>query len=69
MSKTSKHIQNCNTFICLGIEKVSWEIELNTPFHSSDVNLCATLHAFSHGFGIHSKIVLCLFASRIFKID
>lgn len=69
MSKKSKRIPNCNIFICLGTEKVSWEIQLRTPFHSSDVNLCATLHAFSHSFGIHSEIVLCLFASRIFKID
>lgn len=69
MREKSKHVQNCNAFICLRIEKVSWEIQLKTPFHSSDVNLCATLHAFSHNFRIHSKIVLCLFASRIFKID
>lgn len=50
----SKDIQNCNIFICLGIEKVSWEMQLKTPFCSFDVNWCATLHEFSNGLGIHS---------------
>lgn len=65
----SKNIQNCNIFICLGIEKMSWETQLKTLFPSFDVNLCATLHEFSRGFGIHNQAVFRLFASRIFKID
>lgn len=50
----NKDTQNCNNFICLGIEKMYWEMQSKIPFHSFDVNLCATLHEFSHDWEIHS---------------
>lgn len=34
---------------------MSWEIQLNAPFCTFDVNLCAIVHGeISHGFEIHS---------------
>lgn len=48
-----KDIQNHNILICLGILKVSWEIQLKTAFCTFDVTLCATFHSeFSHEFEI-----------------